>query len=61
MDRRPVAFNRPRKCSQPRANTTNRYNARPGCGTSIGVGSMKPDSDIEVEIAGIGTLRNRFG
>ena len=31
------------------------------CGTSIGVGSMKPDSDIEVEIAGIGTLRNRFG
>lgn len=31
------------------------------CGTSIGVGSMKPDSDIEVEIAGIGTLRNRYG
>ena len=31
------------------------------CGTSIGVGSMKPDSDIEVEIAGIGSLRNRFG
>ena len=31
------------------------------CGTSIGVGSMKPDSDVEVEIAGIGTLRNRFG
>ena len=31
------------------------------CGTSIGVGSMKPDSDVEVEIEGIGTLRNRFG
>jgi len=31
------------------------------CGTSVGVGSMKPDSDIQVEIAGIGTLRNRFG
>ncbi len=31
------------------------------CGTSIGVGAMKPDSDVEVEIEGIGTLRNRFG
>ena len=31
------------------------------CGTSIGVGSMKPDSDIEIEIDGIGTLRNRYG
>ena len=31
------------------------------CGTSIGVGSMKADCDVEVEIAGIGTLRNRFG
>jgi 2-keto-4-pentenoate hydratase/2-oxohepta-3-ene-1,7-dioic acid hydratase in catechol pathway len=31
------------------------------CGTSIGVGSMKPDSVIEVEIDGIGTLRNRYG
>jgi 2-keto-4-pentenoate hydratase/2-oxohepta-3-ene-1,7-dioic acid hydratase in catechol pathway len=31
------------------------------CGTSIGVGSMKPDSDIEIEIAGIGALRNRYG
>ena len=31
------------------------------CGTSIGVGSMKPDSDIEIEVAGIGTLRNRYG
>ena len=29
-------------------------------GTSIGVGSMKPGSDIEIEIAGIGTLRNRY-
>ncbi len=31
------------------------------CGTSIGVGAMKPDSEVEVEIEGIGTLRNRFG
>jgi len=31
------------------------------CGTSVGVGSMKPDSDIQVEIEGIGALRNRFG
>ena len=31
------------------------------CGTSIGVGSMKPDSVVEVEIDGIGTLVNRFG
>ena len=30
------------------------------CGTSLGVGSMKPGSTIEVEIAGIGTLSNRF-
>ena len=30
------------------------------CGTSIGVGSMKPGSRIEIEISGIGTLRNRF-
>jgi 2-keto-4-pentenoate hydratase/2-oxohepta-3-ene-1,7-dioic acid hydratase in catechol pathway len=30
------------------------------CGTSVGVGSMKPGSDICVEIAGIGTLRNRY-
>jgi 2-keto-4-pentenoate hydratase/2-oxohepta-3-ene-1,7-dioic acid hydratase in catechol pathway len=30
------------------------------CGTSIGVGSMKPGSTVEVEIAGIGTLSNRF-
>jgi 2-keto-4-pentenoate hydratase/2-oxohepta-3-ene-1,7-dioic acid hydratase in catechol pathway len=30
------------------------------CGTSLGVGVMKPDSTIEVEIAGIGILGNRF-
>jgi len=30
------------------------------CGTSIGVGSMKPGSTVEVEIAGIGRLVNRF-
>lgn len=30
------------------------------CGTSIGVGSMKPGSLVEVEIEGIGTLSNRF-
>jgi 2-keto-4-pentenoate hydratase/2-oxohepta-3-ene-1,7-dioic acid hydratase in catechol pathway len=30
------------------------------CGTSVGVGSMKPGSTIEVEITGIGKLRNRF-
>jgi 2-keto-4-pentenoate hydratase/2-oxohepta-3-ene-1,7-dioic acid hydratase in catechol pathway len=30
------------------------------CGTSIGVGSMRPGSTIEVEIDGIGTLKNRF-
>ena len=29
-------------------------------GTSIGVGSMKPGSDVEIEIAGIGTLKNRY-
>ena len=31
------------------------------CGTSVGVGSMKPGSTVEVEIAGIGKLVNRFG
>jgi 2-keto-4-pentenoate hydratase/2-oxohepta-3-ene-1,7-dioic acid hydratase in catechol pathway len=31
------------------------------CGTSIGVGSMKPGSVIEVEIDGVGKLSNRFG
>ena len=30
------------------------------CGTSIGVGSMKPGSTVQVEIAGIGTLTNRY-
>lgn len=30
------------------------------CGTSVGVGSMKPGSTVQVEIAGIGTLSNRF-
>ena len=30
------------------------------CGTSVGVGSMKPGSTIEVQIDGIGTLANRF-
>jgi 2-keto-4-pentenoate hydratase/2-oxohepta-3-ene-1,7-dioic acid hydratase in catechol pathway len=30
------------------------------CGTSIGVGSMKPGSTVEVEIAGIGKLTNRY-
>jgi 2-keto-4-pentenoate hydratase/2-oxohepta-3-ene-1,7-dioic acid hydratase in catechol pathway len=30
------------------------------CGTSIGVGSMKPGSTIEVTIDGIGTLSNRY-
>jgi 2-keto-4-pentenoate hydratase/2-oxohepta-3-ene-1,7-dioic acid hydratase in catechol pathway len=30
------------------------------CGTSVGVGVMKPGSTIEVEIAGIGKLSNRY-
>jgi len=30
------------------------------CGTSVGVGVMKPGSRIEIEIAGIGTLANEF-
>ena len=30
------------------------------CGTSVGVGSMKPGSLVEVEIEGIGRLSNRF-
>lgn len=30
------------------------------CGTSVGIGSMKPGSIVEVSIDGIGTLRNRF-
>ena len=31
------------------------------CGTSVGVGSMKPGSVVEVEIDGIGALSNRYG
>lgn len=30
------------------------------CGTSVGVGSMRPGTAVEVEIEGIGTLRNMF-
>lgn len=30
------------------------------CGTSVGAGSMKPGSDIVIEIDGIGRLSNRF-
>lgn len=30
------------------------------CGTSVGVGSMKPGSVVEVSIDGVGTLRNRY-
>jgi 2-keto-4-pentenoate hydratase/2-oxohepta-3-ene-1,7-dioic acid hydratase in catechol pathway len=30
------------------------------CGTSIGVGSMKPGSTVEIDIPGIGCLSNRF-
>jgi 2-keto-4-pentenoate hydratase/2-oxohepta-3-ene-1,7-dioic acid hydratase in catechol pathway len=30
------------------------------CGTNVGVGSMKPDSAIEITIEGIGTLSNTF-
>ena len=30
------------------------------CGTSVGVGSMKPGSTVEVTIEGIGTLRNLY-
>jgi 2-keto-4-pentenoate hydratase/2-oxohepta-3-ene-1,7-dioic acid hydratase in catechol pathway len=30
------------------------------CGTSVGVGSMKPGSTVEIEISGIGRLVNRF-
>ena len=31
------------------------------CGTSLGVLPMKPGTEVEVEIDGIGVLRNRFG
>ena len=30
------------------------------CGTSLGVGSMRPGSTVEIEIAGIGRLSNPF-
>lgn len=30
------------------------------CGTSVGVGSMKPGSKIEIQIEGIGSLTNTF-
>jgi len=30
------------------------------CGTSIGVGSMKPGSQVSVVIDGVGKLDNRF-
>ena len=30
------------------------------CGTSVGVGSIRPGATVEVEIAGIGVLANRF-
>lgn len=30
------------------------------CGTSVGVGSMKSGSTVDIDIAGIGTLSNRF-
>jgi 2-keto-4-pentenoate hydratase/2-oxohepta-3-ene-1,7-dioic acid hydratase in catechol pathway len=30
------------------------------CGTSLGVGSMKPGSTVEVEIPGVGRLSNPF-
>jgi 2-keto-4-pentenoate hydratase/2-oxohepta-3-ene-1,7-dioic acid hydratase in catechol pathway len=30
------------------------------CGTSVGVGSMRPGSTVEIEINGIGKLANRF-
>ena len=30
------------------------------CGTSVGVGSMKPGSTVSIIIEGIGTLTNRF-
>ena len=30
------------------------------CGTSIGVGSMKPGSSVSIVIEGLGTLTNQF-
>ncbi|MBC7715370.1 MAG: fumarylacetoacetate hydrolase family protein, partial [Pseudorhodobacter sp.] len=31
------------------------------CGTSVGVLPMKPGSEVEVEIDGLGTLINQYG
>jgi 2-keto-4-pentenoate hydratase/2-oxohepta-3-ene-1,7-dioic acid hydratase in catechol pathway len=31
------------------------------CGTSLGVLPMKPGSEVEVQIDGIGALKHRFG
>ena len=31
------------------------------CGTSLGVLPMKPGTEVEVEIDGIGVLANRYG
>jgi 2-keto-4-pentenoate hydratase/2-oxohepta-3-ene-1,7-dioic acid hydratase in catechol pathway len=31
------------------------------CGTSVGVGVMKPGSTVEIEVTGVGKLINRFG
>ena len=30
------------------------------CGTSVGAGAMKPGQVIRIEIAGVGTLENRY-
>jgi 2-keto-4-pentenoate hydratase/2-oxohepta-3-ene-1,7-dioic acid hydratase in catechol pathway len=30
------------------------------CGTSLGVGALQPGATVEIEIAGIGVLRNSF-
>ena len=30
------------------------------CGTSVGVGSIKPGSEVSIEIEGIGKLTNRY-
>jgi 2-keto-4-pentenoate hydratase/2-oxohepta-3-ene-1,7-dioic acid hydratase in catechol pathway len=31
------------------------------CGTSVGVGPLRPGTTVEVAIDGIGTLANRYG
>jgi len=55
-----IRFNVPRLVSL----LSNDMTLEPGdvilCGTSIGVGSMKPGSTVEIEIEGIGKLSNRF-